>query len=121
MQMTKSIIPILALLFASCLQPVSAITPPATLTQSVVQSARQAGASTRLPVDEQTPTPTPAPRWIVCAEKLYVRSGPSMNNAAIRYLKRGEVVSVQAWSANGWAMIAPTEWVNGDYLCEVDK
>jgi hypothetical protein len=64
--------------------------------------------------------PTPSRSWTVCAWTLNVRAAPS--TSAMVYddeaLERGQVVAVREWSrnGNGWAMIAPGRWVNGDYL-----
>ena len=69
-------------------------------------------------VDEET-QPIELHTWTVCAETLYVRGNPSTSSKPVRWLTRGEVVRIHEWSHNGsgWAMIAPAEWVNGDYLC----
>jgi len=63
----------------------------------------------------------PAPgtaTWAVTAYALNVRSCPSTTCKVIRILDRGEVVTIREWSktGSGWAMIAPAEWVNGDFL-----
>lgn len=64
------------------------------------------------------PFQTPSYTWTVTAETLYIRAVPGMSYAAIGSLAKGESLIVHEWSktGNGWAMIAPAQWVNGDYL-----
>lgn len=64
------------------------------------------------------PIRTPSYTWTVTAETLYIRAGPGMSYAAIGSLAKGEILTVHEWSktGNGWAMIAPAQWVNGDYI-----
>ena len=56
-------------------------------------------------------------KYNVCAETLYVRGAPSTMSAPVRWLSRGEVVEVLETNQDGWARIAPAEWINADYLC----
>lgn len=54
-------------------------------------------------------------RYLVAAKGLNVRIGPSAEYPASYELKMGEPVLV-ATMQNGWANIAPDEWVNARYL-----
>ena len=109
--MKNTVLVILALAMLAC-GTVSAIATPDPAATATSQEIVEVGA------DVEIVTP-PHVYWTVCAETLYVRGSPRTTSAPIRWLQRGEQVRVREWSrnGNGWAMIAPAEWVNGDYLC----
>lgn len=63
--------------------------------------------------------PTRIAEWYVCTESLHIRSSPTEDSRSFGFLVFGDPAYVREWSrnGNGWAMIAPARWVNGDYLC----
>lgn len=70
-------------------------------------------------IEAEEAIPTPLQTYTVCTDTLRVRGCPSTSCSELRYLKENATVRVREWShnGNGWAMIEPAEWVNGDYLC----
>ncbi len=64
-------------------------------------------------------SPTRVAEWYVCTESLHIRSSPTEDSRSLGFLVYGDPAYVREWShnGNGWAMIAPARWVNGDYLC----
>jgi hypothetical protein len=60
--------------------------------------------------------------YVVCNTEtgLNVRGCPADEGDVLYVLEPGTKVHVREWSktGNGWAMIEPARWVNGDYLCE---
>jgi hypothetical protein len=60
--------------------------------------------------------------YVVCNTGigLNVRGRPADEGRILYVIEPGTKVHVREWSqtGNGWAMIKPANWVNGDYLCE---
>lgn len=52
---------------------------------------------------------------MVTAFSLHVRTGPSASRAHVRYLHKGDVVTVYA-EKSGWALIGVDEWCSTKYL-----
>jgi len=100
----------------ACSIPVSSIPP--TPTETATAQPVYIPATETSPTEyEYIPHPT---KWYVCAdEALNVRGAPDDNATILYQLQNGDVVRVREWShnGNGWAMIQPANWVNGDYLC----
>ena len=64
-------------------------------------------------------TSAPAPfmgrKTIVTASALHVRKGPAVTYPHVRYLHKGDVVTVYA-EKSGWALIGVDEWCSMKYL-----
>ena len=115
------------LLLTACLQPVITSAPTQTAAQNPIGSASATRCSdcahffTTSEPEQIIIIPAPATSTrTVCAKTLYVRGNPSTMSAPVRYLSRGEVVVIREWDkrGTGWAMIAPAEWINADFLCK---
>jgi uncharacterized protein YgiM (DUF1202 family) len=105
MKVQQTTIMIITLLFTiACATSAIQAAPPA---PPAVDTATQA---------DITPTTTP-PAWTVCAEKLYIRAGPSMSYAAVGAVKNGTPVAVLEEKGN-WTRIDTNQWVNKNYLCK---
>ena len=115
---------VLIFFLTACLQPVVTSAPTQTGARDLVGTA---GADVPRISDRYASEPeliilfkaAPTMRT-VCAKTLYVRGAPSTASTPIRYLSRGEVVKIHEWDkrGTGWAMIAPAEWINADFLCK---
>lgn len=61
------------------------------------------------------------PRWFtICADQAVdVHGSPGPDALITGQLHEGDRVRVREWShnGNGWAMIAPAQWINGADLC----
>ena len=93
-------------------------------------SLRSGGTENLAATATATTTPPPTPtairsvptriaEWVVCTDALHIRTAPKDTATILGFLENGTPVYVREWShnGNGWAMIAPAKWVNGDYLC----
>jgi len=54
----------------------------------------------------------------ITIEGLNVRSGPGVNNAAVRKLSNGATVTIYE-EKNGWVRISDTEWVSAQYVKKI--
>jgi len=106
-----------ALLLASlACSAVVTVTPDPAPSFSMVRTATPSAPPTSavLPAAVRLAVPT-AELLTVCADALNVRSGPSLESAAVAWLRRGDIVRVLE-SRDGWARLAGG-WVKGVYLC----
>jgi uncharacterized protein YgiM (DUF1202 family) len=61
------------------------------------------------------PVPFMGRKAIVTASALHVRKGPAVTYPHVRYLHKGDVVTVYA-EKSGWALIGVDEWCSMKYL-----
>ncbi len=113
------LVPLLASLACTTSSMVITVTPDPAPSKSAVLASRFS-----------TPTISPLPlaaatvdsdgagqpqQMTVCTDALNVRSGPSLESAAVAWLRDGDIVYVLE-SRDGWARVAGG-WVKGVYLC----
>jgi hypothetical protein len=93
-------------------------TPSETVPNTPIPATFQPQISTQ---DGEATRNAPAD-YVVCNTEvgLNVRGRPADEGAILYVIEPGTLVHVREWSktGNGWAMIEPARWVNGDYLCE---
>jgi uncharacterized protein YgiM (DUF1202 family) len=109
----KTTILIITLLFSLACLSTAAITQPSTT------SYKKAPRISTIGADFAQVIPTPQ-TLTVCAEVLNVRTGAGTSYTVIDHLFKGETITVQGRTADEWVRIANNQWVNGDYLCEVE-
>lgn len=113
---------LLAVASLACMQQVQQINVAPTAPTATSANPQTAVEPVNLPKSEleNAPNPTPATVYVTAAETVYIRSNHSHLSDIVRYLMKGETITV--YECFGvWARIGAGRWVNSYFLSELCK